>query len=88
MLNQVRVREAEANPVNAEKKQTIVATLLRNLGAVFAGRADADCRLQPRSTVRCRSARSATSSSRATRVGSPGSKTWPTSPSARTPWPA
>ncbi len=37
LLNQVRVREAEANPVNAEKKQTIVATLLRNLGAVFAG---------------------------------------------------
>jgi len=37
LLNQVRVLEAEANPVNAEKKQTIVATLLRNLGAVFAG---------------------------------------------------
>ncbi len=37
LLNQVRVQESEANPVNADKKQTIVATLLRNLGAVFAG---------------------------------------------------
>jgi hypothetical protein len=37
LLNQVRVQEAEANPVNADKKQTVVATLLRNLGAVFAG---------------------------------------------------
>jgi hypothetical protein len=37
LLNQVRVLGAEANPINAEKKQTIVATLLRNLGADFGG---------------------------------------------------
>jgi beta-galactosidase len=37
LLNQVRIQETEPNPVNAEKKQTIVATLLRNLGAAFAG---------------------------------------------------
>jgi beta-galactosidase len=36
LLNQVRVLGREANPVNAQKKQTIVATLLRNLGAAFA----------------------------------------------------
>ena len=36
MLNQLRVLESEANPVNGPKKQNIVATLLRNLGATFA----------------------------------------------------
>jgi beta-galactosidase len=36
VLNQVRVDAAEANPINAEKKRTIVSTLLRNLGATFA----------------------------------------------------
>jgi hypothetical protein len=36
VLNQLRVPASEPNPVNAEKKQTIVATLLRNLGATFA----------------------------------------------------
>ena len=37
VLNQLRIQESEANPINAEKKQTIAATLLRNLGAAFAG---------------------------------------------------
>jgi hypothetical protein len=36
ILKQVKVQATESNPVNAEKKQTIVATLLRNLGAAFA----------------------------------------------------
>ena len=36
VLNQVRVSETEANPENAVKKRTLVATLLRNLGAEFA----------------------------------------------------
>jgi beta-galactosidase len=36
VLNQLNVPEAEANPVNVEKKQNLVATLLRNLGATFA----------------------------------------------------
>ncbi len=36
VLNQLRVSATEANPVNAEKKQNIVATVLRNLGATFA----------------------------------------------------
>lgn len=36
ILNQVRVLENEPNPINAPKKQNIVATLLRNLGATFA----------------------------------------------------
>jgi beta-galactosidase len=36
LLNQVRVLENEPNPVNGPKKQNIVATLLRNLGADFA----------------------------------------------------
>jgi beta-galactosidase len=35
-LNQVRVQASEPNPVNTEKKQNLVATLLRNLGATFA----------------------------------------------------
>jgi len=38
LLNQLNVKESEAVPVNAAKKQTVVATLLRNLHAVFAGR--------------------------------------------------
>jgi beta-galactosidase len=37
VLNQLRVVEHEANPVNGPKKQAIVAALLRNLGATFAG---------------------------------------------------
>src|SRR5262249_2214888 len=37
LLDQLKIQETEANPVNAEKKQTITATLLRNLGAAFAG---------------------------------------------------
>ncbi len=37
VLNDVKVQESESNPVNAQKKQTITATLLRNLGAAFAG---------------------------------------------------
>ncbi len=36
VLNQVNVLETEANPINGPKKQNIVATLLRNLGATFA----------------------------------------------------
>jgi hypothetical protein len=36
LLNQVRVLDNEPNPVNGPKKQNIVATLLRNLGADFA----------------------------------------------------
>jgi beta-galactosidase len=38
LLNQVNVKASEAVPVNAQKKQAIVSTLLRNLHAVFAGR--------------------------------------------------
>ncbi|MGF1448298.1 MAG: sugar-binding domain-containing protein [Opitutales bacterium] len=37
LLNQYKIAETEANPVNASKKKTVTATLLRNLGAVFAG---------------------------------------------------
>ncbi len=37
VLNDVKVQESESNPVNAQKKQNIVAVLLRNLGAAFAG---------------------------------------------------
>ena len=37
VLNQLRVHAAEVNPINAEKKQTIISTLLRNMGATFAG---------------------------------------------------
>ena len=37
ILNQLRAKAAEALPVNAQKKRTIVATLLRNLHATFAG---------------------------------------------------
>jgi beta-galactosidase len=36
ILNQVRIQASEPNPVNTEKKQNLVATLLRNLGATFA----------------------------------------------------
>ena len=36
ILNQLRVLESEPNPVNGPKKQNIVATLLRNVGATFA----------------------------------------------------
>jgi beta-galactosidase len=37
VLNQVLAKPSEAVPVNAQKKQAIVATLLRNLHATFAG---------------------------------------------------
>ena len=37
VLNQVLVKPAEANPVNAQKKGSIVTALLRNLHATFAG---------------------------------------------------
>lgn len=37
LLNQIRVLPTESVPVNAQKKATIAATLLRNLGAVFQG---------------------------------------------------
>ena len=37
VLNQLRAKPSEAVPVNAQKKQVIVATLLRNLHATFAG---------------------------------------------------
>ena len=36
LLCQLRIKEAETPPVNAERKRAILATLLRNLGAVFA----------------------------------------------------
>jgi beta-galactosidase len=36
LLNQLRILPSEANPVNGPKKQTIVSTLLANLGATFA----------------------------------------------------
>ena len=38
VLNDVKVQESESNPINAQKKQNIAATLLRNLGAAFAGK--------------------------------------------------
>ena len=37
ILNQLRAMPSEAVPVNAQKKQVIAATLLRNLHAAFAG---------------------------------------------------
>jgi hypothetical protein len=37
LLNQLNIKESEANPVNAEKKATITKTLLANLGAQFSG---------------------------------------------------
>lgn len=37
VLNQLRFDEQESSPANGQKKRTIVATLLRNMGAVFAG---------------------------------------------------
>src|SRR5208337_4872642 len=37
LLNQVLVKPAEANPVNAQKKGNIVTALLRNLHATYAG---------------------------------------------------
>ena len=37
LLNDVKVQDSESNPVNSQKKQNIVSTLLRNLGAAFAG---------------------------------------------------
>ncbi|MGA2064809.1 MAG: glycoside hydrolase family 2 TIM barrel-domain containing protein [Thermoguttaceae bacterium] len=37
ILNNLLVPEKESVPVNAQKKQNIVSTILRNLGATFAG---------------------------------------------------
>jgi beta-galactosidase len=37
LLNQYNISESEQNPLNAQKKQIVTATLLRNLGASFAG---------------------------------------------------
>jgi beta-galactosidase len=37
ILNQYRIMRQESNPLNQEKKQTVVATILRNLGAPFSG---------------------------------------------------
>jgi hypothetical protein len=37
VLNQLNARAAEANPVNMQKKRSIVQTLLRNLHATFSG---------------------------------------------------
>ncbi len=36
ILNELRILPSEPNPVNGPKKQNIVATMLRNLGATFA----------------------------------------------------
>ena len=38
ILNQLRILPHESNPVNGQKKSNIVSTLLRNMGATFAGR--------------------------------------------------
>ncbi|MBN2450294.1 MAG: hypothetical protein JXR77_07885 [Lentisphaeria bacterium] len=37
LLSQYVFRERETNPVNLDKKRTVLATLLRNLGAAFSG---------------------------------------------------
>ena len=37
ILNQYRIVRHESNPLNQEKKQTVIATILRNLGAPFSG---------------------------------------------------
>ena len=37
LLNQLNIVEREVNPVNSEKKATIMKALLKNLGATFAG---------------------------------------------------
>ena len=37
LLNDLNIIDSEVNPVNAEKKATITKTLLKNLGATFAG---------------------------------------------------
>lgn len=37
VLNQLRISATEAVPVNAQKKRNIVSTILRNMGAVYAG---------------------------------------------------
>jgi beta-galactosidase len=37
ILNQLQIMPTETVPINAQKKQTIVSTILRNLGATFAG---------------------------------------------------
>jgi beta-galactosidase len=37
VLNNLRILDKESVPVNAQKKQVILSTILRNLGATFAG---------------------------------------------------
>jgi beta-galactosidase len=37
LLNNLRILDKESVPVNAQKKQAIVATLLQNMGATFSG---------------------------------------------------
>jgi len=37
ILNNLRILDKESVPVNAQKKQVILSTILRNLGATFAG---------------------------------------------------
>lgn len=37
VLNQLRIAPTESVPVNAQKKRNIISTILRNLGAVYAG---------------------------------------------------
>jgi len=37
ILNQYQIMQEESNPLNKEKKQTVIATILRNLGAPFSG---------------------------------------------------
>ena len=37
VLNNLRILDQEANPINVQKKQAIVTTLLRNMGCVFSG---------------------------------------------------
>ncbi len=37
ILNQYQIMQQESNPLNQEKKQTVIATILRNLGSPFSG---------------------------------------------------
>jgi len=37
LLSQYALLENESNPINAEKKRTVLSTLLRNLGGIFSG---------------------------------------------------
>ena len=49
LLNQFRIPERETVPVNAEKKQRVVATMLRNMNAVF----EVTDELRPGDAMRC-----------------------------------